>query len=778
MPTKANYFWLVPVVLILLIGCSSLKNTPATPSEQQNTSGISSFDIPVSVVDSSNPKDRNFLGEWTMNFNPDDMSVKLTQNRELESHWNVKPFIPAPQVTVLSYDSFTGILEVNVTITNPTAISAYDLRMIVFTDNYGIRLRNPDNWTALYDIPGGLTINPFRAYAKTTDLRIFEGGGKSHTERLQLYFPSGIKTLDFAIDASFPGNCDEPYEIRNYSCGKIYEELGSSAVSEVKVYDWQFDVDYVALYCPAVTGQAWIQYTRTGSVTWQTKVTNNASADPGKYKGAIAASSDSGKTALYDLVEISITPITGWARTWGSSEYDAVRAVTTDFKGNIYTTGMFSGSVDFDPGDGVVMKQSNGGGDIFISKINPLGELMWVQTFGTASGDELGMGIVTDSTGNVYITGRWTGYDCDFDPGPGQDIHPINGWDEIFVTKFDSLGNHVWARTFGSPLYDWADIGRGIAIDPLDNIYITGGFKDIVDLSPGGGVDQYVSKGQDDIFVSSLDKNGNYRWGLAWGSDSYDYGFAVTVDNSGDIIATGSFYNTIDFDPGYGVQNRTSNGYDDVYLCKLDKNKNFIWCKTWGGAEYDYGKSVAVDSSDNVFVTGDMCNVVDFDPTGEVWERTSSGGNDPFLSKFDEDGNFIWAGIWGTLNWNEEGLAVAIDSKDNVYLTGAVVYTWLDFDPNDGQYWVLAVGWDENYMLKLDNNCNFQWVRIWGGGWIEEYGDRCYGVAVDPDDYVIAGGAFKDRGDWDPGDRVSEHVSNGAEDAFLIKFNERGYWND
>ena len=160
-----------------------------------------------------------------------------------------------------------------------------------------------------------------------------------------------------------------------------------------------------------------------------------------------------------------------------------------------------------------------------------------------------------------------------------------------------------------------------------------------------------------------------------FGSTSDDSVVSMAVDSSGNVYTTGYFYDTVDFDPGAGTANLTSNGLYDVFVSKLDSSGNLVWAKQFGGTDAAKGLSIAVDSSGNVYTTGDFQGTVDFDPGAGTANLTSNGGRDVFVSKLDSSGNYLWAKSWGGgvdtgLNDDDRGRSVAVDSSGNVYTTG------------------------------------------------------------------------------------------------------------
>lgn len=289
------------VILLFIIGCSAGSNDPIQPT----TSAISYPDIPVDKID-NNLSGRDIAGVWTTEFNLESLTATTVRNRNSAFHFDVTQYINQPYVSVISYSPITGIIDVDVTITNPMDLDGFDLRLIIYTDEYGVALQNPDNWTNLWDIPGGSEINPFKAYAKTQYKREFEALAQ-HTERLQIYLPDISRTITFAIDVSFPDNCEEPYKIENFKQGRLKSVVGSNTKLQVDVYDWQDDVNAVSLYCPLITGDPFASFAKIDDNTWEMLIINNEGASAGEYAGVIVAGSEnSGTYAIYDFVSINV----------------------------------------------------------------------------------------------------------------------------------------------------------------------------------------------------------------------------------------------------------------------------------------------------------------------------------------------------------------------------------------------------------------------------------------------------------------------------------------
>jgi hypothetical protein len=317
-----------------------------------------------------------------------------------------------------------------------------------------------------------------------------------------------------------------------------------------------------------------------------------------------------------------------WAKSIGGSGADIGRSINVDAAGNSYISGYFSGTVDFDPGSGTSNLVSNGSTEIFISKLDASGSFVWAKSIGGTLQDE-GYSVRIDTTGNVYSTGTFRGT-VDFDPGAGiSNLTATAGYD-IFISKLDASGNFVWAKGFGGIS---GERGNSIDVDAVGNVYTTGVFESTVDFDPGAGTNNLTSNGAADIFISKLDASGDFVWAKSIGGSTSDQGNMIRVDASGNVYVVGRFGNTVDFDPGVGNNNVTSNGNDDIFISKLTTSGDFVWVKSAGGLVSDLGTSIEIDGVGNVYTTGYFQGVVDFDPGAGVSDLTSNGGNDVFVLK-------------------------------------------------------------------------------------------------------------------------------------------------
>ena len=219
-----------------------------------------------------------------------------------------------------------------------------------------------------------------------------------------------------------------------------------------------------------------------------------------------------------------------WVRKAGGSSYDEGNDIATDGAGNSYVTGPFRGTATF----GNTQISSGGSSDIFIAKYDANGNLLWVRKAG-GTGEDSGNDITIDNSGNCYMTGTFRST-ATF--GTTQIIS--SGAEDIFTAKYDANGNLLWVRKAGGTSNDFSN---DISADNSENCYVTGTFKNTATF----GTTQIISSGAEDIFTAKYDANGNLVWVNKTGATYSDFGYGISVDNSGNCYTTGSFGGTVSF---------------------------------------------------------------------------------------------------------------------------------------------------------------------------------------------------------------------------------------
>ncbi len=370
-----------------------------------------------------------------------------------------------------------------------------------------------------------------------------------------------------------------------------------------------------------------------------------------------------------------------WVKQISGVNNEEGRGIVLDAAGNIYVTGVFSGTADFDPGVGVfnLIAPSTSVPDIFVAKYDPTGNFIWAAQIGGPNTQQANA-IALDPSGNILITGSFRGI-CDFDPGPGTfNIGPIST-DDIFVLKLDNDGNFVWAKHISSPV---SEFGNSIATDAAGNVFVTGEFGGPTDFDPGAGVTTLTPLGSFDIFILKLDTNGDLVFTFSLGGTGQDTGSYISIDASDNFYATGYYRNTVDFDPGIGTNNLTSaGGSPDVFIAKFDVSANLQWAKGIGFTQLDEGHSVSVSPGGEVTVTGIFRQTVDFDPGPGVFNLTAVSAGSIFDWVLDVMGNFITASARLGDTVFDIGNFATTDASGNLYKTGDFGST-VDFDPGPG----------------------------------------------------------------------------------------------
>lgn len=309
-------------------------------------------------------------------------------------------------------------------------------------------------------------------------------------------------------------------------------------------------------------------------------------------------------------------------------------------------------------------------------------------TRGTGTNDQAILGIATDSDGNVIVTGHIAGT-LDFGAGA---INGFGGLD-IFVSKFDKAGNHLWSKVYGSPT---DDEGFGVAVDVLGNIYVAGYYTGtmVVDAM------NLPSSDLQDAVIIKLDPMGQLLELRPLGGLGNQRANAITVDDVGGVIATGTFDNQ--FNTALGVA--SSVNALDGFVIKLSGLLTEQWQKTFGGSGDDEGVAVTTDPANRIYLTGYFDETVDFGG-GVIGDN---GSYDVFLAKLDTSGNHLLSKGFPA-DGDQFGDSIALDAAGNIYLAG-------DFSTaiNMGGGLVNALGKYDAYVAKFDSMFNHLFTKTYG----------------------------------------------------------------
>jgi hypothetical protein len=368
-----------------------------------------------------------------------------------------------------------------------------------------------------------------------------------------------------------------------------------------------------------------------------------------------------------------------WSKALGGVKGDNGRSVAVDGSDNVYVTGSFQDKVDF--GGGVLSVNdiiSPGYSDIFIASYDKNGNHRWSKAAGSDHGDG-GGDVAVDKNGNVYVTGI-------IDGSMSFGGKSLGGNKNVFLVGYDTNGNHRWSDAFGG---SYADTSGGVAVDTTGNVYLTGGFKSIINF--GGGVLTANTAGStyDDVFIASFTSTGQHRWSKSFGNSFSDVGSAVKADGSGNVYVTGRFITSVDF--GGGVLSSAGNS-SDIFLASYDTNGNHRWSKGFGSTSGDSSHGLAVDSSDNIYITGYFEGTVSF---GGLPVSSVATGYDCFIASLDSNGQHIWSKAFAGPSI-VGGYGLAVDGSGGVFATGMYFGT-VDFGGGP----ITSKGSAEAFLFKL-----------------------------------------------------------------------------
>ncbi len=321
-----------------------------------------------------------------------------------------------------------------------------------------------------------------------------------------------------------------------------------------------------------------------------------------------------------------------WAKTMGGDAWDqGITSIAVDDSGNVYTTGFFVYTVNFNPDRNNPHELTpKGVRDVFISKLDASGNFVWVKQ---VDGDKniYSNSVTVDREGNIYATGSFNGL-ANFHMKSGIITLSAFGGSGVFALKMDAAGNAIWAKQLGG---NTAQDGTEVRVDVAGNVYLTGWFYNIVDFNPGKDTFNLESKGNNDVYIVKLDANGDFIWAKSIGGPYNDIGSSIALDRLGNVYTIGYFNGVtpVDFDPDEGGRFLPFLGSVDVFISVLDPSGKYKWAVAFGGTGFDYGNDITIDGSGNVFATGYFQKEVEFNPGQASSKFTSFGDEDVFVYK-------------------------------------------------------------------------------------------------------------------------------------------------
>jgi hypothetical protein len=339
-----------------------------------------------------------------------------------------------------------------------------------------------------------------------------------------------------------------------------------------------------------------------------------------------------------------------WAKAAGGPFPDEGDGISVDSAGNVYVTGVFSGTLQFVGGPSIT---SSGNDDIFIAKYNGNGLFLWGLHCG-GTGPDGGNGIAASSSGNIYVTGGVTTTPT-FNSTSGASTSVAGSTGDVFVACYNSLGVLQWVKRAGGT---GSDLGVSISVDANNNSYVTGSFTNSFNWG-GTTVTALVVDG----FVAKYNSLGSVQWvrtmkGPGWGS-----GLGISVDAAGGPYVAGFYTDAIAFN-GSGVSYTTPGNGFDIFIARYTTNGQLLWARHAGGTGSDRASGISVRGTGDVLVTGMFSGIATFGNQ----QLNSWGGSDIFVARCNPNGTLLWLKQAGGAQ-SDDGRGIAVDEK-RAYVTG------------------------------------------------------------------------------------------------------------
>ena len=428
----------------------------------------------------------------------------------------------------------------------------------------------------------------------------------------------------------------------------------------------------------------------------------------------------------------------GFPRQAGGTGFDQGLSVATDSQRNIYVTGVFQGTARFEEN----LIASAGQSDVYIAKYNPNAELLWVRQAGGPANDTA-RSITIDSSNDIYITGDFI-ETAEF----GDTTLSSSGESDLFIAKYDSDGDLIWAKKAGGSR---SEVARAITVDGDGDGIIVGSLRGSATFD---NIRVVASSTTNSFFVAKFNPNGRFLWVESEESTGNMVGVAVGTDNQDNIYVAGEFAGSSTFNDGTMLQTGDGN---DVFLARYEPNGDIVWAEQAGGRFNEAVNDIEVETNGDFYITGSIGGPADFDGT----ELTHFGDRDIYVAKYDQNGALQWANSAGGSS-TDVGLGVSLSNNDSIVITGRFESTW-ELDNNI----VSSLGESDIITIKYDDQGKLDWSRTAGGA--DSDGAR----SIDSDDNGISliAGFFSSTAEFDGISRTSA----GGFDMFIVRYDEDGF---
>jgi len=441
----------------------------------------------------------------------------------------------------------------------------------------------------------------------------------------------------------------------------------------------------------------------------------------------------------------------------GSTGADAAISIASDRLNNVVAVGTIAGTADVDPSGGTLDLAAGG----FIAKYANDGTLIWGRQLPGTTINK----VAIDGENSVYVVGTYSGT-VDFDPRKGVHDMTAAGGTDAFICKLSTNGNFILSESFGGK---GDDVGSALAVNSGGAMFVGGTFKARANFNPNGSF-SIGNSGGTDGYVVSLNRDGLFLYAGSFGGGGDDTTNDLAVDDSGNIVATGRYLGTVDFDPGHGTHSLNVAGTLQSFVLKWDSNGAFVFADGFGGTGITFGTAVTVDRDDNVYNTGNFTGTADFDPSGGTFNMVAPSTGMVYVTKLDPTGALVFAkSLGGTASQDIGPGEIAVDKPKNIYISGAFSGTQ-DFDPNGGTANLTSAGQNDIFVAKLNSSGNFVFAKSQGGS----LDDSSEGLVLDRDGNIYTDGEFSGTADFNTSGGTANLTSQGDLDVFVSKLDSNG----
>jgi hypothetical protein len=389
-----------------------------------------------------------------------------------------------------------------------------------------------------------------------------------------------------------------------------------------------------------------------------------------------------------------------FAKGINSTLSKSVLDLQIDLNGNIYITGGFIGTVDFDPAPEQVANLTGVGTtnqDVYFAKYDASGNYIYAKRFG-GSGADAGFYITVDNDGNFWVSGTFSGT-VDFDPGAGTVNLTSSGATDIFLAKFDGAGNYLTAFRLGG---SGGEAARGLAVDNAGNIFATGFFSGTIDFDPGIGETNLTSAGQNDIFIVKYTKDGSLVFANRIGGSGNEFPSTLALGKNAEIVISGTISATVDFDPGNEVANLANIGTITLFVARYTADGSFVYARSIGGsgANVSSAQLTGIDTAGSVFVVATFTGSVrDGQGTNPTVITNQGNVSNMLLARYNNNGDMINLYRFGGPGAISFVGGVVPDNQGHVYVAGNFT-SKVNMDTENGEAIISALNGTEVFFSK------------------------------------------------------------------------------